>query len=232
MPNFEKGKLVFQSQRVGELVSAGDIFEEYECHPPPSGTVRRSNPALTHQPVMLSAYLQPDEGARIVEGTGATDFLNLNTEVFAALGFRPLTANTQPVPPSWRAVRPCYKSTIVLVFLIGAYRVDVTAKAAATIGGISYPAGDIVASYRVLSPDRWSFQLRHEFDPRCCDKAPEHPPHTNSTDWYPLPPWEWKSGLDWNHLDGFRLSPGYRYEDGGGRDEEKPMLRLKLDYKF
>jgi len=133
-------------------------------------------------------------------------------------------------------VHPCYKTTIVLVFLIGAQRVDVTAKAAATIGGVSYPAGDVVASYRVLVPEQWRFEVRFEFDPRCCDKVPEQPPQGATTDWEPGWNWEWNPGLDWKFKPGFKLRLDYdipyHESDEERRERLRREFRLRLEYRF
>ena len=224
MPQFEKGNLVFTSKDAGDALGTPDVFEEYECHPKPNGTVRRANPELTRKPELLSAYLQKAEGERIVEAAGGGDFASINTEVFRALGFKPLTADTSKVPAGWRAVRPCYKTTILLVFHLNVCRVDVTAKAAAKIGGIAYPAGDIVASYRALVPDQYRYELRFEFDKRCCDKAPEHPPHGEVTKWYPDWSIEFDPHLEWKIKPHLRMIPEH--------DKDWPGLRFKFEYKF
>ncbi len=230
MPTFQKGKLVFTSQRVGDLHGAGDVFEEYECHPKPAGAVRRSSPALTAQPQLLSAYLQPAESAHIVEGAGGGDFAHINSEVFNALHFKPLTADTAKVPAAWRSVYPCYRTSIVLVFQLVAYRIDVTTKAAATIGGVAYPEGDVVASYRALVPEQWRFERRFEFDPRCCDKAPEHPPQTETTAWEPDLGTFWSPGLKYDLKPDLKLTPEFRY--GSPESEEERRERLRRELRF
>ncbi|MGE0666848.1 MAG: hypothetical protein AB7O49_09865 [Sphingomonadales bacterium] len=230
MPGYTLGRLNFDKQRRGSTESAEQIIAVHDCAPPPRGSRLNGNPAAQWPAEIQPTFLQPSEIGRIVAGAtappGPSDFGAIMASVMANLGLKPLAIDLALVPNGWHRVTPCMRSTIAYLVEGDIIDVEVTTTVEAVFGGETYPAGDRIASFRVLNPRRYRFLLRHEHNPGCCQGYHVVPPPEQS-DWFPEGERDIKidfgAGYDWNwNWKGkWSLSPGLEY-NFQGEDSARP----------
>jgi hypothetical protein len=178
MPTYEMGNIVFESVRLIDRAPGIEYRRllEYDCFPPPHGTkplVETFNPTSIG-PRLVRETVQEDELRRLLEGArGDATSIDLADVLSAIAG--PLTLRSAPIRPDYipasaRQIVPCYKTTIVAKIAFDQVEVTAKAKADVTLDGVFYPAGDTVATFRVLSPVFVTYLRWYEFNPRCCEE--------------------------------------------------------------
>jgi hypothetical protein len=188
MPGFTLGRLNFDKLRRGSTESAEQIIAIHDCAPPPRGSRLNGNPPAQWPTEIQPTFLQPSEIGRIVAGAasppGQSDFGTILVTVMANLGLKPLAIDLSLVPAGWHQITRCMRTTIAYVVESDIIDVDVTTTVDATFGGETYPAGDRIASFRVLNPRRYRFIRRYQDNPECC-KDYHVTPADEQSDWFP-----------------------------------------------
>ncbi|MEN3976724.1 hypothetical protein [Emcibacter sp. SYSU 3D8] len=229
MPEFTLGRLKFERNWRGSKDSAEQIIAIHDCAPPPRGSRLNGNPATQWPVDIQSAFLQPSEIGRIVAGAtvpaGPSDITAILASVMNNLDMTPLAVDINLVPSGWHGITPCMRTTIAYVVQYQIIDVDVTTTVDATFGNETYPAGDRVASFRVLDPRRYQFVRRHQHNPACCPGA-HVAPATEQSDWFPISERDIRiyidPGLDWKSR--WDLTPRleYKFYEGEGQAPEAP----------
>jgi len=191
MPVYTTGSIKMDTTFVENFTPAAEAVITYDCFPPPAGTIFRYNPKLTHTTELLPAFLQRSDVTRIEaaasRGGGAQLFSDVWTAAQAALNLsNTLNIDVTQIPDDWERVIECKINRISLQVEHEIYDIDVTATAAVTIDGETFPQGDSLASFRACKPFRYRFAQHLSVNPLCCpgvtgDDASNH------SDWLPPP---------------------------------------------
>jgi|GEM_PF-6650270 len=260
MPNFSRGKLQFEHRETGSVTGSQDTIETFTCMPPPAGRRTGGNPVLTINPHQPASHMQPEEKRRIETFGKKTANENLAlstvvTEIKDAFKIKPLTIDLTKVPQDWRKVVPCYDIVIAVVVESILLRIDVNAREAVTLDGVTWPEGDSVAQFRIVVPDRYKFVKTKTRNINCCplnDGAQMPPPETEDGAWsarnftpfsygfglkYDLE-WRLRFGLRYRMYDDYWLHPKYyegwfEEENERGEDQpDQPWIFPKFEFKF
>jgi hypothetical protein len=182
MPKFEMGNIVFESVRLIDQAPGIEYRRllEYDCFPAPHGTkplVETFDPTPVG-PRLVRETVQEDELRRLLEGARgdatSIDLADVLSAIAGPLTLRTVTIRPDYIPASARQIVPCYKTTIVVKISFDQVEITAKAKTDVTLDGVLYPAGDTVATFRVLAPVFLSYLRWYEFNPRCCaEPAPE-----------------------------------------------------------
>ena len=114
-------------------------------------------------------------------------------------------------PVAWKNTERCFKVSISYRVKYIIKEIKVTAEQLFTSGAETYPAGDTVATFRILVPDKYEFMRSYQWNPECCkdgtpaERQPDYcDPFPPSIEYklYPLPEkWKYKFGFglqyDW-----------------------------------
>lgn len=238
MPGFTLGRLSFERLWRGTTESAEQVIAIHDCAPPPRGSRLNGNPPAQWPAEIQPTFLQPSEVGRIVAGAAAppapADFGTVLATVMANLGLKPLAVDIGLVPAAWHRITPCMRTTISYMVECEIIDIDVATTVDLVLGGEAYPAGDRVASFRVLNPRRYRFIMRHEHNPACCQGLHVVPPLEQS-DWFPEAERDFKieigPGYEWKWK--WSISPGLQYDlyegEGVPQPDAHDSLRREID---
>ena len=212
----------------------------FDCFPPPGSTAEFVRPgSFSAEP--LRQYLQRREMSNLAEayrqqgGSAGHSNDRILEEISRRLDF--VDINIDYTGDKYREMRrytECFRTTLYLRVEYIVYEVRVVAAQQVTIDGSTFPPGDEIATYRVRQPSRFRFETHHEWNPRCCPERPEKVPESETTSWYerlysifddlePFRPWRGLTPrLEWRY---------HEFEEDSG-DDERPRLRLRLEYKW
>ncbi len=224
MPGYTLGRLSFDKDWRGRESGQQRVIAIHDCAPPPRGSRLDGNPQANVPAEVQPTFLQPSEIGRIVHGAAAAfpaphDFPSILNDVLGNLGIKGLDIDISLVPAGWHMVTPCFRTVIAYEVEYEILDIDVSAAIETVFGSETFPAGDRIASFRVLHPKRYRFVRRHEHNPACCGEKHE-PPSADPSDWYPESERDinFKFGLDYEFKnywhDPFKHKGKYNYYQG------------------
>jgi hypothetical protein len=180
MPAFQRGSVRFEkSGPVGDTLFEEDAIFDYDCLPPLSGR-RRKYVAPEQAPVLApEEFLQQEEIDRLRKAarTSPRESLDVGTllqQIFAAFDFRPLPYDYTKLPVRWWRREPCYDTMVSVQSAYWLYEITARATKELTFGAVTFPAGDVLAVFRIAMPISYQFVRRFRFNAECCpDRMPE-----------------------------------------------------------
>lgn len=241
MPKVVRGKLSFERNfRVNEKGTREQIAI-YDCHPPPQGTRQRFNPATEVPVEIVQASLQPREAGYLIQfaiAPGQPPNLGLLLNgVLEAFSIRPLTIDLAKLPAWGQGVVPCEISSIAYLVHYGIYAIQAYATEELTAGGETFPAGDLVASFLVRSPEHYQFEQTLTRNPRCCPTTEDTGPRTGQVSEL-LPEFSFEGfPLEFDLTPRLRFTPRFYdthelWREERERQEFRDFLRRLGEYRF
>jgi hypothetical protein len=217
MPTFTRGSVRFESKLVTQRTDRDRAIFEWDCFPPPEGYEKTFPPPGVATVLDLPEFLQPEEQDGLTQAARATPdealtWPALMDAVSAAFGFRPFPIDLSKIPNEWRRRELCYDTKVVVVATHVVFEITARATSDLQFGGVQYPAGDVIATFRIGNPNSYRFVRRFVFNPKCCPGQPadERFPETagetvrNVLEPTGLEGWEFKPRL--------RFTPDLRFE--------------------
>ncbi|MGH8511297.1 MAG: hypothetical protein ACREU8_07920 [Gammaproteobacteria bacterium] len=180
MPTFQRGSVLFERGRPirGEFFLENAIYD-YDCLPRITGGRRKEYVAPTAASVLVPEdFLQPEEVDRLVQAANETpdvplDISTLVIELLNAFDFQPFSYDYDKLPARWDQREPCFNTMVSVQTAWEVYEITARATTDLTFGPLTFPAGDVLAVFRVRNPINYQFKRTFRFDPECCpDQAP------------------------------------------------------------
>lgn len=204
MPNSVLGKIDFVKSYVDVRLGPEVRLADYECAPPPGGTISHFSPPTRVDLVLVPEFLQAAETRALIEGATpqggtAPTTASILSHLAQAFGFTPLDIDLTRIPAHWKQVVPCFDASVRYQVEYTIWEINAKTTQAVTLDGQAYPQNDTVASFRVEQPTRYRFIRRLTQNKACCPGMPDVPPFSEVHAWIPEPiPYEWDLPPHWH----------------------------------
>jgi hypothetical protein len=177
MASFIIGKVKIEENNVGTDSGRWIVMYEFDCAPPPTGSEKTYNFDKGAGPMVLNQYIQAREMIALLEGantpTHANDSAGILSEIQNNFGYQDLQIDEKNLPPGWKNGERCYKVMLSYRVKYDIIEIKATAAQQFTSGTDTYPAGDTVATFRILVPKQYEFMRSYQWNPECCNEVPK-----------------------------------------------------------
>lgn len=226
MPVYQRSKIRFESSRLSQETGRCVTMAEFDCSPPPAGRETTFNYEREVAPMINPQYLQRGELRGLLAGAanaGETlDSATLLTDLAVNFNFKNFSIDEVNLPPDWRNGSRCFTVLLGYQVLYNVWEIRAIAAEQFTAGATTWPKDDVVATFRILVPDTYTFRRDYRWNPECCmgDRRIKDPDIAGP---FPkrfyigitVPPY-WRLKPEWN------LWPGveYKYKDEEEEEED------------
>lgn len=172
MANYQRSKIKFESTKVQEESGRCTAMFEIDCSPPPAGSERTFVYEKEAAPMIQQRYMQAGELAALLAGAAnpgeALDSAALLSDLGKQFNYTNLAIDETNMPNAWKNGSLCYTVTVGYVVLYAVWEIKATATETFTAGTDTFPQNDVVATFRILAPQSYTFRRDYRWNPECC----------------------------------------------------------------
>jgi len=224
MATYRRGKINFESKRLGIESGRYVAMFEIDCVPPPNGMEKTFTYEKEIGPMIQQRFMQATELNATLTGAanpGETiDSARLLTDLAQNFNFAKLTIDEKNLPPGWRNGERCYTVTVSYIVDYFVWEIKAVAAEEFRSGNETYPKDDMVASFRIMVPHLYDFNRSYKWNPECCSETPQRRTSDTAGPFPKLNIFEWDVPDKWKFKPkwGLELKGEYNYK----KDKEPP----------